>query len=124
MSTTISDLYINNTLMPTPLQGGVTISREPIWSAATGRTASGKMVGAIVARKTTLKIKWPPLTMTQAATILTALTAHDFLSVSFTDMTGTTRNLTMYAGTPSFTQYSWANGMRYVINGAVDLIEQ
>lgn len=121
---TINDLKINNTTMPTPAINGVTISREPIWSAATGRTASGKMVGNIVARKWTLKIKWPPLTMSQASTILTALTSHDFLSVSFTDMTGTARNLTMYAGTPSFTQYSWADGVQYVVDGAVDLIEQ
>lgn len=121
---TINDLKINNTTMPTPAINGVTINREPIWSAATGRTASGKMVGNIVTRKWTLKIKWPPLTMAQAATILTALTAHDFLSVSFTDMTGATRNLTMYAGTPSFTQYSWVDGVQYVVDAAVDLIEQ
>lgn len=121
---TISDLYINGTQMPTPALNGVTISREPVWSAATGRTSSGKMVGCIVARKTTLKIKWPPLTLAQAATILSAIESADFFSVAFTDMTNTRRNLTMYAGPPSFTEYSWVDGVQYVVDAAVDLIEQ
>ncbi len=121
---TISDLYINNVLMPAPAHQGVTISREPIWSPDTGRTASGKMVGSIAARKTTLKIKWPPLTMSQAATIKGAIEAADFFPVAFTDMTNTRRSLTMYAGPASFTQYSWVDGMQYVLDASVDLIER
>ncbi len=109
----ISDLYINNVLMPTPALKGVVI-----------RTASGKMVGTIVARKTTLKLKWPPLTMAQAATLQQALEATDFFNVRFTDAGGVTRSLTMYAGTPSFAQYSWVEGVQYVVDAAVDLIEQ
>lgn len=121
---TISDLYINGVRMPTPALQGVSISREPIWSPDTGRTASGKMVGSIVARKTTLKLKWPPLTMSQAATILGAIEDNDFFSVKFTDAGGVTRTLTMYAGPPSFTQYSWADGSQYIIDASIDLIEQ
>lgn len=121
---TISDLYINNVQMPTPALKGVVISREPVWSAASGRTASGKMVGTIVARKTTLKLKWPPLTMAQAATLQQALESADFFNVRFTDAGGVTRSLTMYAGTPSFAQYSWVEGVQYVVDAAVDLIEQ
>ncbi len=121
---TISDLYINNVRMPTPALQGVTITREPVWSAASGRTASGKMVGTIVARKTTLRLKWPPLTMAQAATLQQALEAADFLNVRFTDAGGVSRSLTMYAGTPSFSQYSWVEGVQYVVDVSVDLIEQ
>ena len=122
---TISDLYINGVKMPTPALNGVTISREKIWSANTGRTASGKMAGTIIARKTTLKIKWPTLTMAEAATIEGAVSSGtEFFPVRFTDAGGTTRTLTMYAGTPSYTQYSWANGVQYVVDVAVDLIEQ
>ena len=54
---TVSDLYINSKKMPTPALEGVVISREKIWSANTGRTAAGKMVGTVVAVKTTIKIK-------------------------------------------------------------------
>lgn len=122
---TISDLYINGTAMPTPALNGVTISREKIWSSATGRSSSGKMLGTIIARKTTLKIKWPPLTMAQAAVIEAAVSnGPDFFPVRFTDAGGTTRTLTMYAGTPTYTQYSWAGGMQYVVDVEVDLIEQ
>ena len=121
----IADLVVNGITLPTPALNGVTIAREKIWSASTGRTSSGKMVGTIVAQKTTLKITWPPLTMAQAALIQQAVTSNtEFFHVSFTDASGTRRNLTMYAGTPTFTQYSWADGVQYVNDVAVDLIEQ
>ncbi len=59
---TVSDLLPSTAKkMPTRLEG-VVISREKIWSANTGRTAAGKMVGTVVAVETTIKIKWPPLT--------------------------------------------------------------
>ena len=122
---TISDLYINGVKMPTPALNGVTISREKIWSANTGRSASGKMLGTIIAQKTTLKIKWPPLTMEEAAKIEGAVSSGtEFFPVKFTGAAGVTQTLTMYAGTPTYTQYSWAAGMQWVMDVAVDLIEQ
>lgn len=122
---TFTDLTINGIQVPTPALNGVTISREKIWSADTGRTASGKMVGTLVAQKTTIKLKWPPLTTAQAALIQQAVSGSSaFFPVVFTDAGGTTRTLTMYAGTPTFTQYSWVNGIQYVVDAAVDLIEQ
>jgi hypothetical protein len=122
---TVSDLYIGGVKMPTPALNGVTISREKIWSQATGRTASGKMVGNKIAQKYTLKLKWPPLTMEDAAKIQNAVSGDDdFFPVKFTDAGGVTRTITCYAGTPTYTQYSWVNGKQYVIDVAVDLIEQ
>jgi hypothetical protein len=122
---TISDLVVNGVTLPAPALNGVTISREKIWSAATGRTASGKMVGTIVAQKTTLRLKWPPLTLGQAALIQQAVSSGtEFFPVSFTDAGGVHRSLTMYAGTPTYTQYSWKNGLQYVVDVSVELIEQ
>jgi hypothetical protein len=122
---TISDLVVNGVTLPTPALNGVTISREKIWSAATGRTASGKMVGTVIAQKYTLKLKWPPLTMAQAALIQQAVSGEDdFFPVKFTDAAGVTRTITCYAGTPTYAQYSWVNGIQYVVDVAVDLIEQ
>jgi hypothetical protein len=122
---TISDLVVNGVTLPAPALNGVSISREKIWSAATGRTASGKMVGTVIAQKYTLKLKWPPLTMAQAALIQQAVsTGPEFFPVSFTDAGGQRRNLTMYAGTPTYTQYSWKQGIQYVVDVAVELIEQ
>lgn len=123
---TISDLYIDGKKMPTPALEGVTISREKIWSSNTGRTASGKMTGTVVAIKTTIKIKWPPLTMAQAATIDGAVSqsSDPFVPVKYTDATGDTVTKTMYFGTPTYTQYSWLDGKRYIMDVSVDGIEQ
>lgn len=123
---TVSDLYINGTKMPDPALEGVTVSREKIWSSNTGRTASGKMVGTVVAVKTTLKIKWPILTPAQVATIEGAVSDPDnpFVPVKYTDATGSTVTKTMYFGTPSYTVYSWANGRQYIKDTTVDAIEQ
>lgn len=123
---TVSDLYINGVKMPDPALEGVTISREKIWSENTGRTASGKMAGAIIGIKSKISIKWPVLTPAQAATIEGAVSDPDnpFVPVKYTDATGTTVTKTMYFGTPSYTVYSWANGMQYIKNASVDGIEQ
>lgn len=123
---TVSDLYINGKKMPTPALEGVVISREKIWSANTGRTAAGKMVGTVVAVKTTIKIKWPPLTPAQVAVIESAVSDGDnpFVPVKFTDATGVTVTKTMYFGTPTYTVYSWANGRQYLRDVSVTGIEQ
>ena len=123
---TVSDLYINGKKMPTPALEGVVISREKIWSANTGRTAAGKMVGTVVAVKTTIKIKWPPLTPAQVAVIESAVSDGDnpFVSVKFTDATGETKTKTMYFGTPTYTVYSWADGRQYLRDVSVTGIEQ
>lgn len=120
---TISDLYIGGIAMPAPKAEGVTIDREKIWSSNTDRTASGKMVGDLVAIKYKLKIQWPPLTMAQAKLIDDAVSAP-FFTVRFTDQSGTAQTITCYAGTPSYTQYSWAEGIQYVTGVTVDLVEQ
>ena len=123
---TVSDLYINGTKMPDPALEGVTVNREKIWSSNTGRTTSGKMVGTVVAVKTTLKIKWPILTPAQVATIEGAVSDPDnpFVPVKYTDATGSTVTKTMYFGTPSYTVYSCANGRQYIKGACVDGIEQ
>lgn len=123
---TVSDLYIDGAKMPDPAVEGVTVSSEKIWSSNTGRAASGKMVGTIVAIKTTLKIKWPPLTPPQVAAIESKVSSKSrpFVSVRFTDPTGTTITKTMYFGTPQYTVYSWADGVQYINGVTVDAIEQ
>lgn len=123
---TVSELYINNTKMPTPALEGLTISSEKIWSANTGRTSSGKMAGTIVAIKTTVSIKWPPLTMAEVAVIEAAVSDKDnpFVTMKYTDMTGKTVEKTMYFGTPSYTVYSWANGLQIIKDISVDGIER
>lgn len=123
---TVSELYIGGKQMPTPATEGVTITKEKIWSEDTGRTADGGMTGTIIAIKTKLSIRWPPLTTAQVATIESAVSdsGHPFISVKFTDATGVTVTKTMYFGTPTYTYYSWVNGMQYIKDVSVDAIEK
>lgn len=123
---TVSELYINGVQMPTPALEGVTITSEKVWSANTGRDSTGKMVGTIVGVKAKLSIKWPPLTMAQVAVIEAAVSdkSKPFVPLKYTDMTGKTVTKTVYFGTPSYTQYSWAGGLQYVTDATVDAVEQ
>lgn len=120
----ITDLSINNVTMPDPAAEGVTIATEKVWSANTGRTASGRMVGSVIARKTTIKLKWPVLTRTQAAVIEQAVSTGDFVPISYLDMAGNRVTKTVYFSTPSYTLYSWANGLELVKDVSVEGIEQ
>ncbi|MCD8126670.1 MAG: hypothetical protein LUD82_04090 [Clostridiales bacterium] len=122
---TVTDLTIGGVKMPTPALEGLTITREKIWSSDTGRTASGKMVGTIVAIKTKVAIKWPVLTMDEVETIEGAVSSSaPFVTMTYTDTTGATSTKTVYFGTPSYTVYSYADGTQYVKDVTVDGIEQ
>ena len=123
---TVTDLYINGTKMPTPALEGVTVNREKIWSSNTRRTTSGKMVGTVVAVKTTLKIKWSALTPDQVGVIEGAVSDpdHPFVPVRYTDATGASVTQTMYFSAPSYAIYSWADGVQYIKEASVDGIEQ
>lgn len=122
----VRELKINGVTMPTPALEGLTISTEKIWSSDTGRTSAGKMVGTIVAVKTTISITWPVLTMDQVAVIEAAVSDQDapFVPIQYTDMTGQTVTKTVYFGTPTYTVYSWADGLQYVESVKVEGIEQ
>ena len=126
METSITELYVNGVALPTPALQGVTITHNKVWSSDTGRTASGKMVGTIVAVKRKLSIKWPPLTEQQVALIQSAVNNPDnpFVPVRYRDATGQEVTCTMYFGDPSYTQYSWSEGIRRVLDVTVDAIEQ
>ncbi|MGM9594205.1 MAG: hypothetical protein ACI3U8_07610 [Candidatus Onthomonas sp.] len=123
---TVTNLTINGETMPDPALEGVTINTEKVWSSNTGRTASGKMVGSVIAKKTTIKIKWPVLTPEQVSKIEAAVSdaSHPFVPVQYTDMCGNRVTRTVYFGTPSYTVYSWADGLRLIKDTTVDGIEQ
>ena len=123
MATTV---YINNVEMPVPALNGISIADEPIWSSKTGRNTSGKMIGDIVARKTTISISWPPLTFTQAALIRdTIKNAGAFFPLQYYDTNASTRvTKTVYAGNVPRTLYSLAPGKRLIYGITVQFIEQ
>lgn len=117
-------IVIDGVTLPTPKKGGVTITVEKIWSKNTGRAARGNMIGDIVAYKHTIKIEWPPLSREDTAKIDKAVTPA-FFNVTFLSP-GTNTRITreFYAGTPTYSVYSYVNGMKTYQGVSVDLIEQ
>ena len=63
---------INGVTVQDPAKEGVTITREPIWDTNTGRAASGKMVGDIKTRKTTIAAPSPTLSIADTNIITNA----------------------------------------------------
>ena len=119
------ELKIGGAAMPAPKSdGGLVETYEAIWSANTGRDDTGTMVGTLVATKTKLKLSWAALTWAQANQILAAIRGKGFTTITFPRVDGSTRTLTGYFGTPTFSQYSWAEGLRWATGISVDFIEK
>lgn len=122
---TISQLIVDGVTLPTPAKEGVAIGTEKIWSADTGRVASGMMHGTIVGIKKTVKMKFPPLTPVQVKQIESVVsTGSAFHNLRFTDLTGTTTTINCYFSSTSGTWSSWVEGMQYINGYEVDAIER
>lgn len=120
----MASLLIGGVEMPEPKQGGITISKEKIWSKNAGRGSDGTMNGDVVARKWTVKIEWPPLSEAQIKKIDDAIDPA-FIKVKFKHPgTGKLIEKTMYAGTPSYPVYSYADGLPRYVGVGVTLIER
>lgn len=126
MTITVKELYIDGIQMPTPKIGGLTITPNKLWSANTGRLeSSGDMVGTIVAIKRKVSIKWPELSMEKVDVIESAVSSTTaFHTLKFTDMTGTTQELQVYFGDPTYTIYSYSEGVQRIMDTSVDAIEK
>ena len=122
---TVKKLQIDGITVATPALEGVTFSPEKMHSSNTGRLATtGKMVGTIIAIKRTVKIKWPTLSAADAKAIddiVSSTTFEHTLKLVLLDDTVAT--IKVYFGTPSYTLYSWADGLRKVTGVGVDAIE-
>ena len=126
MALTLKELYIDGVKMPTPALEGVTITPNKIWSENTGRLEqSAAMAGTITAIKRKLEIKWPPLTMAEAAVIDQAVSSlTPFHTLRFTDQAGAAQTMTVYFGDPTYTQYSYSEGYQLIQDVKVSAIEQ
>ena len=76
--------------------------------------------------KHTVDIEWPPLTVEQVRLIESVVSNEDkpFVSMEFTDQTGQTKTMTVYFGTPTYTDFDWIGGQWMVTDAAVSAIEQ
>lgn len=124
MKLTVTDLKIDGVTMPTLLEGGLILTSEKLWSEDTGRTASGRMEGTILAIHKKGQLKWPPLTMEETAIIENAVSniKKPFCTVEYTDMRGKRQSIAAYFGTPTYTINDYDS--QQIDDVSVDFIER
>lgn len=102
-------IKINGTVMPAPIQ--ISDTDEIIWSADSGRTESGTMVGTAIASKRTFTITWGVLDYQQVA-LLRSKAVAGFFTLSITDDSGT-ETITCYRSTLTKSWLGCGGGKRY-----------
>lgn len=118
----MAELTIGGKTMP-PVKS-MTITAEKIWSKNTGRVASGKMAGDLVAVKLKAVIVFVPLNDEQTAEVDSAISPAFFKAKFKNPRTGNVETHKMYAGSPTYPVYSYADGFPRYVGVGVDLIEQ
>ena len=109
-----------NVILPSPTE--ISTSSEIIWSANTGRSSTGKMIGDVVAEKETFQISWGVLTMSEYELIKNNLRSGFIPFTLLIDETATT--VTSYRGTLSRQILGTFGGDTYVKDVNVTIIQQ
>lgn len=125
-------MKINEITVATPKHGGVVITDEPIWASNTGRSATGKMIGDIIAWKTTIAVTWPPLSFKDTETIRNAImNAEPFFKIQYYDFNTdpntkepVIQEKIVYASNIPRTMYSLAKGYRKQTDVTITFVEQ
>lgn len=117
-------IIIGNTTLPVFAQDGYSVKRNKIWSKNTKRTASGTMVGDIVARKYTIAGKWNDLTQTEVSKIASAIDSSAFFSVTFPNEYGIEQTRTFYSADPEYPVGVIRNGETLYSEVSIELIEK
>lgn len=114
-------LKAGGTVLPSPVT--IKSSEEVIWSSRTGRsTASGKMIGDVIAEKKTVDIEWGVLTEAEMKTIQNALVSG-FFTFSLYDCGTVT--ITVYRGTLEKEHLGYiGDGTYYYKSATVSVIER
>lgn len=119
------DIKVGGVTMPAPKNdGGLVETYEAIWSTNTGRDDNGYLVGTLITTKQKVKIEWNALSWSDATRIKAAILNVGFTTLTFPSIDGTNHTIEGYFSTPSFSQYSWADGMRWATDISVDFIER
>lgn len=121
----IDEITINGWQIPAPDKNGFKRTKNKLWSANTGRTASGKMVGDIVAVKYSLTIKWSELTSSDVTEIENAVSSSAFFPVVFpAEGTGEELTKNFYAADLTYDTKIVINGEEIYKDFTIELIEQ
>lgn len=123
---TAIELKINGVKVKAPKIGGISRKSEKVWSKNTGRTATARMQGTIIAIKKTLSISWPPMTQEEQEVIESQISnqAVPFSTLELTKPNGEIETIECYFGTPSFEEWDQIGGQWRCKNGKVDAIER
>lgn len=105
-----------------PSPDAITTSDEIIWSANTGRSSSGKMIGDVVAEKQTFQIHWGVLTKAQRDSIRTRL-QPGFHPFTITE-DGESTTIDAYRSTITCDAVGTFGGVTYYKNMQVSIIQQ
>lgn len=121
----IDEITINGWQIPAPDKNGFKRTKNKLWSANTGRTASGKMVGDIVAVKYSLTIKWSELTSSDVTEIENAVSSSAFFPVVFpAEGTGEELTKNFYAADLTYDTKIVIDGEEIYKDFTIELIEQ
>lgn len=120
------EMAIDDVPVPAPKIGGMTRKLEKVWSKNTGRTASAKMQGTIIAAKYTYSIEWPPLTQDQQELIegLVSDITKPYRILKIRRPDGSVWEKECYFGTPTFSEWERVGGTWRCTNAKVDAIER
>lgn len=106
-----------------PAPSTISVGSEIIWSANTGRTSTGKMVGDVIAEKDTLQITWEYLVTSEKNKIKDNL-SPGFFTLKI-NIDGTDEEITVYRGTlTSEAIGQLSDGLFYYRSVSVDIVEQ
>ncbi len=110
----------NGVTLPSPTEIGT--GEEIIWSANTGRSTTGLMIGDVVAEKRTFQISWGVLTAAEYESIRTNLRSgfNTFMLTADDVMV----SLTAYRGTISGTMLGTRGGVTFYKDVTASVIEQ
>ena len=119
-------MEINGVRVKSPKVNGMTRKREKLWSKNTGRAASGKMQGTILAIKTTYDFEWISLTQEEQELIESLISdkAVPFSTIRISRPDGSVHEFECYFGTPSFGEWSLVMGQWRCTSAKVSAIER
>ncbi len=117
-------LIINGYTPPATDKQGYVVTENKIWSKNTGRTASGLMVGDIVAKKYSLALTWSELESETVSKIVSAISEKAFFDATFINHKGETLTRTFYSDDPAYTHKRYKDGKLLYSSFTVTLTEK
>lgn len=116
-------LKVNNVALPCP--ASFQWSLQDISSSDAGRTQDGEMHKMMITQKRKLVVEWTFKDWTDAATILQAVNASEYLSVEYPDMmSGTYETRTFYVGDRTVPVKFWWTNRHLIEKVSFDFIER